>query len=81
MGTDLEQKKTKDILQTEIFLHQEELLTKEFGPLKIKNAAGASQKTDAKLTGRDVEALERTHQMVRDLGKGEAMKVNESLLK
>lgn len=30
LGTDLDQKKSLSLLQTEVFLHQEELLTKEF---------------------------------------------------
>jgi len=81
LGTDLDQKKNLNILQTEVFLHQEELLTKEFSVLKLRPAAGASQKLDAKLTGRDIEALERTHQYVRDLSKAEALKVTESLQK
>ena len=81
LGTDLDQKKSLSLLQTEVFLHQEELLTKEFSVLKLRPAAGASQKLDAKLTGRDIEALERTHQYVRDLSKAEALKVTESLQK
>lgn len=81
LGPDQEQKKNFGLLQTEVFLHQEELLTKEFNALKIRPASGASQKHDAKLTGRDLEALEKTHQLVRDLSKADALRVSESLLK
>jgi hypothetical protein len=60
-------------------LEQEFMLTQQFTMMKIK---GVSQKAqEAKLTQREIDALDKINPMVRDLTKGDAVKINDGITK